>query len=215
MDIAFECPAKNGRHTHDTDQFLRSLEWLLAQAIERSGDDTPLLDNEVDPETGEPIERIVDRQSVRNRRLPIDTDLVEVTRRLAGLPVEAPLVIRVELGLAWLGLGLLAEEGRREREDARAMFSFALELFSPAEHPAAALAAERAAALGGALAAGQVPRDPAEPPLVVYWNAAAGMGDLAHPRGGRWTVDAARAGGPLQPGARPPWDLLEGPLTPG
>jgi chromosome segregation protein len=57
---------------------------LLAQAIERSGDDTPLLDNEVDPETGEPIERIVDRQSVRNRRLPIDTDLVEVTRRLTS-----------------------------------------------------------------------------------------------------------------------------------
>ena len=57
---------------------------LLAQAIERSGDETPLLDNEVDPETGEPIERIVDRQSVRNRRLPIDTDLVEVTRRLTS-----------------------------------------------------------------------------------------------------------------------------------
>ncbi len=140
---------------------------------------------------------------------------VEVTRRLAGLPVEAPLVIRAELGLAWLGLGLLAEEGRREREDARAMFSFALELFSPAEHPAAALAAERVEALGGPLAPRLLPRDPAEPPLVVYWSAAARMGDLAHPRGGRWTVEEARAGGPLQPGTRPPWDVLEGPLSPG
>ena len=57
---------------------------LLAVAIERADDETNLLDNETDPETGEPIERVVDRRSVRNRRLPIDTDLVEVTRRLTS-----------------------------------------------------------------------------------------------------------------------------------
>lgn len=54
----------------------------LAQAIDRGEDDTPLLDNETDPETGEPIERVVDRRAVRNRTLPIDADMVEVTRRL-------------------------------------------------------------------------------------------------------------------------------------
>ena len=57
---------------------------LLAQAIDLGEDDTPLLDNEVDPETGEPIERVVDRRAVRNRRLPIDADVVEVTRRLTS-----------------------------------------------------------------------------------------------------------------------------------
>ena len=57
---------------------------LLAQAIDRGEDDTPLLDNETDPETGEPIERVVDRRAVRNRRLPIDADTVEVTRRLTS-----------------------------------------------------------------------------------------------------------------------------------
>ena len=57
---------------------------LLAVAIERNEEEAQLLDNETDPETGEPIERIVDRRSVRNRRLPIDTDLVEVTRRLTS-----------------------------------------------------------------------------------------------------------------------------------
>ena len=57
---------------------------VLAQAIDRGEDETPLLDNEVDPETGEPIERVVDRRAVRNRRLPIDADLVEVTRRLTS-----------------------------------------------------------------------------------------------------------------------------------
>jgi chromosome segregation protein len=57
---------------------------VLAVALERNEDETQLLDNEVDPETGEPIERVVDRRSVRNRRLPIDTDLVEVTRRLTS-----------------------------------------------------------------------------------------------------------------------------------
>ena len=59
---------------------------LLGEAeiklIDRGEEDTPLLDNETDPETGEPIERVVDRRAVRNRRLPIDADLVEVTRRL-------------------------------------------------------------------------------------------------------------------------------------
>lgn len=57
---------------------------LLAVAIDLGEDDTPLLDNETDPETGEPIERVVDRRAVRNRRLPIDSDLVEVTRRLTS-----------------------------------------------------------------------------------------------------------------------------------
>ncbi|MFZ4750526.1 MAG: chromosome segregation protein SMC [Phycisphaerales bacterium] len=57
---------------------------LLAQVIDRGEDDTPLLDNETDPETGEPIERVVDRRAVRNRRLPIDADTVEVTRRLTS-----------------------------------------------------------------------------------------------------------------------------------
>ncbi|MFN5497148.1 MAG: AAA family ATPase, partial [bacterium] len=57
---------------------------LLAETIERSEEETTLLDNETDPETGEPIERVVDRKSVRNRRLPIDSDDVEVTRRLTS-----------------------------------------------------------------------------------------------------------------------------------
>ncbi len=57
---------------------------LLAQAIDRGDEDTPLLEPETDPETGEPVERIVDRRAVRNRRLPIDADLVEVTRRLTS-----------------------------------------------------------------------------------------------------------------------------------
>jgi chromosome segregation protein len=57
---------------------------LLAQEIQRSDDETNLLDNETDPETGEPIERVVDRRAVRNRRLPIDSDMVEVTRRLTS-----------------------------------------------------------------------------------------------------------------------------------
>jgi chromosome segregation protein len=57
---------------------------LLAETIERSEEETALLDNETDPETGEPIERVVDRRSVRNRRLPIDSDDVEVTRRLTS-----------------------------------------------------------------------------------------------------------------------------------
>ena len=58
-------------------------ESLLA-TLERREDETPLLYQETDPETGEPIERIVDRRAVRNRRLPIDADLVEVTRRLTS-----------------------------------------------------------------------------------------------------------------------------------
>ncbi|MFM7133191.1 MAG: chromosome segregation protein SMC [Planctomycetota bacterium] len=57
---------------------------LLARAIERTDDETPLLEPETDPETGEPIERVVDRRAVRNRALPIDADLVEVTRRLTS-----------------------------------------------------------------------------------------------------------------------------------
>jgi len=57
---------------------------LLAQAIDRGEDETPSLDPETDPETGEVIERVVDRRAVRNRRLPIDADLVEVTRRLTS-----------------------------------------------------------------------------------------------------------------------------------
>ena len=57
---------------------------LLAQAIDRGEDDTPSLDPETDPETGEVIERVVDRRAVRNRRLPIDADMVEVTRRLTS-----------------------------------------------------------------------------------------------------------------------------------
>ncbi|MEY4119314.1 MAG: Chromosome partition protein Smc, partial [Planctomycetota bacterium] len=57
---------------------------LLAQEIHRSDEETNLLDNETDPETGEPIERVVDRRAVRNRRLPIDSDMVEVTRRLTS-----------------------------------------------------------------------------------------------------------------------------------
>ncbi len=57
---------------------------LLAEEIERPEEETALLDNETDPETGEPIERVVDRRGVRNRRLPIDSDLVEVTRRLTS-----------------------------------------------------------------------------------------------------------------------------------
>ncbi len=56
----------------------------LAVAIDRGEDDTPLLDNELDPETGEPIERVIDRRAVRHRRLPIDSDVVEVTRRLTS-----------------------------------------------------------------------------------------------------------------------------------
>lgn len=36
---------------------------LLAVAIERTEEEAQLLDNETDPETGEPIERIVDRRS--------------------------------------------------------------------------------------------------------------------------------------------------------
>ena len=57
---------------------------LLATSIERSEEEAQILDNETDPETGEPIERVVDRKSVRNRRLPIDSDAVEVTRRLTS-----------------------------------------------------------------------------------------------------------------------------------
>jgi len=57
---------------------------LLAETIDRGEDDTPSLDPETDPETGEVIERVVDRRAVRNRRLPIDSDIVEVTRRLTS-----------------------------------------------------------------------------------------------------------------------------------
>ncbi|MCE2883580.1 MAG: chromosome segregation protein SMC [Planctomycetaceae bacterium] len=57
---------------------------LLAEAIDRGEDETPSLDPETDPETGEVIERVVDRRAVRNRRLPIDSDIVEVTRRLTS-----------------------------------------------------------------------------------------------------------------------------------
>ncbi len=57
---------------------------LLAVAIDRGEDETPSLDPETDPETGEVIERVVDRRAVRNRRLPIDSDIVEVTRRLTS-----------------------------------------------------------------------------------------------------------------------------------
>ncbi len=57
---------------------------VLAENIDRGEDETPLLDPEVDPETGEPIERVVDRRAVRNRRLPIDSDAVDVTRRLTA-----------------------------------------------------------------------------------------------------------------------------------
>jgi chromosome segregation protein len=57
---------------------------LLDREIERSEEETQLLDQETDPETGEPIERVVDRRAVRNRRLPIDADMVEVTRRLTS-----------------------------------------------------------------------------------------------------------------------------------
>ena len=57
---------------------------LLAEAIDRGEDDTPLLDPETDPETGEPIERVIDRRAVRHRRLPIDNDAVDVTRRLTA-----------------------------------------------------------------------------------------------------------------------------------
>ncbi len=57
---------------------------LLAHAIDRGEDETPSLDPETDPETGEVIERVVDRRAVRNRRLPIDADMVEVTRRLTS-----------------------------------------------------------------------------------------------------------------------------------
>jgi chromosome segregation protein len=57
---------------------------LLSTSIERSEEEAQILDNETDPETGEPIERVVDRKSVRNRRLPIDSDAVEVTRRLTS-----------------------------------------------------------------------------------------------------------------------------------
>jgi chromosome segregation protein len=57
---------------------------VLAQELDRGEDETPSLDPETDPETGEPIERVVDRRAVRNRRLPIDADTVEVTRRLTS-----------------------------------------------------------------------------------------------------------------------------------
>jgi chromosome segregation protein len=57
---------------------------VLAQDLDRGEDETPSLDPETDPETGEPIERVVDRRAVRNRRLPIDADIVEVTRRLTS-----------------------------------------------------------------------------------------------------------------------------------
>ena len=56
----------------------------LAAAIERREEDAVLVDGEIDPETGEPVERVVDRRLVRNRVLPIDADLVEVTRRLTS-----------------------------------------------------------------------------------------------------------------------------------
>jgi len=56
----------------------------VAQQLERTEEEPGLPEPEVDPETGEPIERIVDRRSVRNRRLPIDADMVEVTRRLTS-----------------------------------------------------------------------------------------------------------------------------------
>ena len=140
---------------------------------------------------------------------------LEVTRRLAGLPVQAPLRLRAELGLAWAGLGWLAEEGRGAAYDARAMFSFVLDLLSPEEHPAARFALARLDALGGPLPAHQHPRDPAEPPVVVYWNARVGVGDLAHPFGGRWSLERARAGGDLQEGDRVPWEQLDQELEPG
>ena len=140
---------------------------------------------------------------------------VEVTRRLAGLPIAAPLALRAELGLAWLGLGLLAEQGRQEPQDARAMYSFSLDVMAVGEHPAAALAAERLGLLGGPLPDMALPRDPNEPPIVVFWNERSGRGDVAHPRGGRWTIDTARAGGPRRVGERVPWDVLDGPLDPG
>lgn len=140
---------------------------------------------------------------------------IEVTRRLAGLPPGAPLRLRVELGLAWTGLGWLAEEGRGAAFDARAMFSFALDLLHPDEHPAARFAASRLSALGGPLPEQQHPRDPAEPPVVVFWNPRVGVGDLAHPLGGRWSLERDRAGGDLLEGDRVPWELLDHPLGPG
>jgi tetratricopeptide (TPR) repeat protein len=140
---------------------------------------------------------------------------LEVTRRLAGLPGHAPLRLRAELGLAWAGLGWLAEEGRGAAYDARAMFSFVLDLLSPEEHPAARFALARLEALGGPLPEHQHPRDPAEPPVVVYWNTRVGVGDLAHPFGGRWSLERARAGGDLQEGDRVPWEQLDQELDPG
>ncbi|MFM7052633.1 MAG: chromosome segregation protein SMC [Planctomycetota bacterium] len=60
---------------------------LLERSIERAEqteEELQVLEPEVDPDTGEPIERVVDRRAVRNRTLPIDADLVEVTRRLTS-----------------------------------------------------------------------------------------------------------------------------------
>ncbi|MFZ9881599.1 MAG: AAA family ATPase, partial [Phycisphaerales bacterium] len=60
---------------------------LLERSIEReerAEDEIQIAEPETDPETGEPIERMVDRRAVRNRTLPIDADLVEVTRRLTS-----------------------------------------------------------------------------------------------------------------------------------
>lgn len=140
---------------------------------------------------------------------------LEVTRRLAGLPPTAPVRLRAELGLAWLGLAWLAHEGRQATFDARAMFSFAVDVFGDDPHPAASFAAERLEALGGPLPPPQHPIDPAEPPVVVFWNPRAGMGDVAHPFGGRWTIDRARAGEELIEGQRVPWELLDQPIGPG
>ncbi|MFM2164482.1 MAG: Chromosome partition protein Smc, partial [Planctomycetota bacterium] len=57
---------------------------VLAEEVERAEEEPGLPEPETDPETGEAIERVVDRRSVRNRRLPIDADMVEVTRRLTS-----------------------------------------------------------------------------------------------------------------------------------
>lgn len=110
---------------------------------------------------------------------------VEVTRRLSGSG-QPPARVAVALAQAWMGLGDLALRARRDLADAAAMFSFAVALV-PEGHPIAQ------AARDGLSAAQRAPIS--VPPGGLYRVVARPAGqpvaDVAHPTGGRWTVDDA------------------------
>ncbi len=146
-------------------------------------------------------------QMTANEFAPAHMTWAEVTRRLAGRGVP-PEGIASALATAWLGLGDLAHRARGDIDDAHWMYSFAVSLTEGT--PAGATAASRLSSLN----LHAMPMPPEGEYVVVAAVPGQNRVDVAHPTGGRLTVERSQLGAVVQVGER--YRLDDGnPLTDG